>query len=161
MGSSKGPRSDRTFNFVRPERYIERGDQMRAKAAKRAMFTQMGDHSQEKPKTSSAPKYGFVLHCQICVIFLTLTRVTTTQSRVDESVDANKVPLAARRRVVNGVRASSIMLTHTSISSEFTCTLHARVGALASPSRLRHAGHGVVGHGLPVQRQPREQQPRL
>ena len=159
MGSSKGPRNDRSFNFVRPERYIERGDQMRAKAAKRAMFTQMGDHSQDKPKASNAAKYVLVRNSQSRVIFLTFTVVTT--SRVDESVDANKAPLAARRRVVNGVRASSSMLSHTHICSELACTLDAPVGALAPSARLRHTGHGVVGHGLSVQRQQGEQQPRL
>lgn len=61
MGSSKGPRSDRSFNFVKPERYIAKGDQMRAKAAKRAMFAHMGDHSRDKKaKQPSTPKYAFL-----------------------------------------------------------------------------------------------------
>ena len=68
MGSSKGPRSDRSFNFVKPERYIAKGDQMRAKAAKRAMFARMGDQVRDKEvKQPSAPKCVFQLQMTISI----------------------------------------------------------------------------------------------
>ena len=81
---------------------------------------------------------------------------------MDESVDANKVPLAARRRVVNGVSVVAVIDGRCRVWDALALvetTLRAPdTGPFTPPSGCRHSGHGMVGHSVSFQAESREQQ---